>query len=162
HLEGRTLRQWMDQRSRGSAPALPERDDMLPWLTSPSLVIDLMIPVVRALSCAHKQGLVHRDLKPSNIFLTDAGKVVVLDFGIAKQRDAHELSMVAAFEEPLAESAEMTQAGVILGTMPYMSPEQWRAEDLDARSDLWAVGIILYQLITGTHPLRPRALRRYS
>src|SRR6185503_14256243 len=82
YLEGRTLRDWMAQRERpgGSGP-LP-----------PSLAVEIMIPVVRALGCAHKLGIVHRDLKPENILLTDAGPVKVLDFGIAKQLEAREIS----------------------------------------------------------------------
>ena len=111
-----------------------------------------MLPVVRALVCAHQLGIVHRDLKPENIFLTGAGRVVVLDFGIAKRLEASELSALPSSARPPETSAELTQEGALLGTLPYMSPEQLRTEEIDARSDLWAVGIILFELVTGAHP----------
>jgi WD40 repeat protein/serine/threonine protein kinase len=155
YLEGRTLREWMALRDRPAAPEPPPEDKRSPVLVSPSLAVELMLPVVRALSCAHQLGIVHRDLKPENIFLTDAGRVVVLDFGIAKRLDASELSEVHASARPPETSAGLTQKGALLGTLPYMSPEQLRSEDIDPRSDLWTVGIILYELVTGAHP-RPR------
>jgi len=145
YLEGRTLREWMAQRDPSSG------------LVSPSLAVELMLPVVRALSCAHQLGIVHRDLKPENIFLTGAWRVVVLDFGIAKRLDANDISAINTSATPLEQIAEVTQEGSLVGTLPYMSPEQLRAEDIDARSDLWAVGIILYELVTGGHPLSYRS-----
>jgi WD40 repeat protein/serine/threonine protein kinase len=153
YLEGRTLRAWMAQREPAGTPEPPEGKPTLPGLTSPSLAVELMIPVVRALSCAHKLGIVHRDLKPENILLTDAGPVKVLDFGIAKRLEASELSAIVALEEPLARGVGLTQEGALMGTLPYMSPEQWRSEEIDPRSDLWAVGIILFELCIGGHPL---------
>jgi len=149
HLEGRTLREWMAQRDPSSG------------CVSPSLAVELMLPVVRALVCAHQLGIVHRDLKPENIFLTGAGRVVVLDFGIAKRLDASDLSAINTAARPLdragdrasEQTAEVTQEGSLVGTLPYMSPEQLRAEDIDVRSDQWAVGIILYELVMGGHPL---------
>jgi WD40 repeat protein len=147
YLEGRTLREWLAQRDPSSG------------LVSPGLAVELMLPVVRALACAHELGIVHRDLKPENIFLTSAGRVVVLDFGIAKRLDATERSVVplAARRHDLGGSAGLTQDGALIGTPPYMSPEQLRAEDIDPRSDLWAAGIILYELVTGAHPLSQRS-----
>jgi WD40 repeat protein/serine/threonine protein kinase len=147
YLEGRTLRDAMAERaSTGPMP--------------PSLAVELMLPVVRALGCAHQLGIVHRDLKPENILLTDAGRVVVLDFGIAKRLDAQELTKITASEAPLAGGTGLTQEGALLGTLPYMSPEQLRSEDIDPRSDLWAVGIILYELCTGAHPVEPLTMVR--
>jgi WD40 repeat protein len=146
YLEGRTLREWMAQRDPSSEPV------------SPSLAVELLLPVVRALSCAHQLGIVHRDLKPENIFLTEAGRVVVLDFGIAKRIEAHKISAINATARRLAKSAGLTQDGALIGTLPYMSPEQLRAEDVDARSDLWTVGILLYELVTGAHPLTYRSV----
>jgi WD40 repeat protein len=141
YLEGRTLREWMAQRDPASGPV------------SPSLAVELMLPVVRALACAHQLGIIHRDLKPENIFLTEAGRVVVLDFGIAKRTEASRLSALNALAGLLPSGPGLTQDGALLGTLPYMSPEQLRAEDVDARSDLWAVGILLFELVTGGHPL---------
>jgi len=144
YLEGRTLRDWMSDRDASSVP--------------PSLAVELMLPVVRALSCAHQLGIVHRDLKPENIFLTDAGRVVVLDFGIAKRLEASKISAINLSARLLANRAGLTQDGALVGTLPYMSPEQLRSEDADARSDLWAVGIVLYELVTGAHPLTYRSV----
>ncbi|HEX3473721.1 MAG TPA: protein kinase [Kofleriaceae bacterium] len=147
YLEGRTLREWMAQRAPASAPV------------SPSLAVELMLPVVRALACAHALGIVHRDLKPENIFLTRAGRVVVLDFGIAKRLDASEHAGVHGSARPddrphdPGPRAGLTQAGALLGTPSYMSPEQLRGEAIDARSDLWTVGVLLHELVTGAHPL---------
>jgi WD40 repeat protein len=146
YLEGRTLREWMAQRDSSSG------------LVSPSLAVELLLPVVRALSCAHQLGIVHRDLKPENIFLTGAGRVVVLDFGIAKRLEASELSAINATARPLERGARLTQEGALLGTLPYMSPEQLHSKDVDARSDLWTVGILLYELVTGSHPLTYRSV----
>jgi WD40 repeat protein/serine/threonine protein kinase len=157
YIEGRTLRAWMAQRAYPAPPELSERKDKDPpsGLMSPSLAVELMMPVVRALDCAHQLGIVHRDLKPENILLTDAGRVVVLDFGIAKRLEAGEISMITALETAPEKGTGLTQQGTLMGTLPYMSPEQWRSEEIDPRSDLWAVGIMLYELCTGEHPLAP-------
>jgi WD40 repeat protein/tRNA A-37 threonylcarbamoyl transferase component Bud32 len=148
YLEGRTLRDWMRSRAR------PEEGSPAASV-APSLAVEVMIPVVRALGCAHHLGIVHRDLKPENIFMTDAGRVVVLDFGIAKQIDAKDISTATGKEEPIIKGAGMTEQGALMGTLPYMSPEQWATEGVDLRSDLWAVGIMLHELVTGEHPLSP-------
>ncbi|HEX6245202.1 MAG TPA: serine/threonine-protein kinase, partial [Polyangiales bacterium] len=146
YLEGRTLRDWMAQRDPSSGPV------------SPSLAVELMLPVVRALARAHQLGIVHRDLKPENIFLTEAGRVVVLDFGIAKRTEPSRISALNALAGLLPSGPGLTQEGALLGTLPYMSPEQLRAEEVDARSDLWTVGILLYELVTGAHPLTYRSV----
>ena len=129
--------------------------------------VELMVPVVRALACAHGQNIVHRDLKPENIVLTDSGTIKVLDFGIAKVLQGNEpapraAAAAAAASAPGmprgADGTDLTQAGSILGTVPYMAPEQWAgATDIDHRADLWAVGIMLYQMLAGQHPLAPLA-----
>jgi serine/threonine protein kinase len=121
-------------------------------------VLELVIPVVRALVCAHAQGIVHRDLKPENVFLCGNGTVKVLDFGIAKaMTDIIHSSISLATSASLLELEEriVTEQGALLGTLPYMSPEQWGTDEIDERTDLWAVGIMLYEMLAGEHPLAP-------
>ncbi len=155
YLEGRTLRDWLEQRRRAD-PGASSPDAAGPGEpVSPGLAVDLMLPVVRALACAHAQGIVHRDLKPANIVLTDAGPIKVLDFGIAKRLDAADLSALTATEEADTAVGELTRPGELLGTLPYMAPEQWRGEEVDPRTDLWAVGVLLFRLVAGAHPLAP-------
>lgn len=132
HIEGSSLRAWMEQRAGSPVPL--------------DVVLDLVVPIVRALECAHEEGVVHRDLKPENVLISNAGTIKVLDFGIAKQLGA-----------PRG-AGETTQHDGILGTLPYMAPEQQRGEEVDAQADLWAVGIVLYELCTGAHPLAPLSM----
>ncbi|WP_248913793.1 protein kinase domain-containing protein [Polyangium aurulentum] len=144
YIQGRTLRAAMAERAHDTA----------------AVTIEVMLPVVRALACAHEMGLIHRDLKPENILLGDDGAVKVVDFGIAKQVS---MAQAAALPDARAihrEDTALTQDGALVGTMPYMSPEQWLEEPLDARSDIWAAGIILFELSTGAHPLEPPSLSR--
>ncbi|MDI3290305.1 protein kinase [Polyangium sp. 15x6] len=162
HLEGRTLSAFLAQREAPGAFEPRSPADTRSGRVSPSLAVELVLPVVRALSCAHQLGIVHRDLKPDNIFLTAAGHIKVLDFGIAKRVEAEELSAITVSRQPRIKGAGLTEDGALLGTLPYMSPEQWRAEDIDARSDIWAVGIILFELCTGAHPLAPATLFQLS
>lgn len=122
--------------------------------------VQLMTPVVRALVCAHEHKLVHRDLKPGNIFLTSAGAIKVLDFGVAKylQRElprGQREPLTGTMSLPSLAGSEHTGHGVLVGTMPFMSPEQWNADPVDHRTDLWAVGIMLYMMVVG----RPRSTR---
>ncbi|WP_437995523.1 protein kinase [Sorangium sp. So ce185] len=159
YVKGRTLREWMSQREHPSASGSPIAHTP-PGPLSPSLAVELMIPVVRALACAHDLGIVHRDLKPENIALEDSGSIKVLDFGIAKQIEAERISMFTGVRMVLAGGARPSAQSTILGTPRYMSPEQLRGGDIDARSDLWAVGIILHELVTGAHPLDPFSAAR--
>ena len=128
--------------------------------------VELMVPVVRALACAHEQGIVHRDLKPENIIVTDSGSIKVLDFGIAKvlQGDEPPEAPAPNGQPRLPNIAELggddvsnlTRNGSIMGTMAYMSPEQWGiGVTIDHRTDIWAVGIMLFRMIAGKHPLDP-------
>ena len=129
----------------------------------PARAVELMLPVVRALVCAHEQGIVHRDLKPDNVFVTESGAVKVLDFGIAKVvQGKSEPSAPAPASLPLdigvpeSNSDEKTRANAVVGTAKYMSPEQWGiGVDIDHRTDIWAAGIMLFQMLAGRHPLPP-------
>jgi serine/threonine-protein kinase len=122
-VEGETLR---DEIGRGPA--------------SVARTIETGVAVARALAAAHDRGVVHRDLKPENLIRTPAGDVKILDFGLARLRDV---------PAPLA---QLTDDGSLLGTPAYMSPEQIRGEPVDGRSDLFALGVVLYELASGVHP----------
>ena len=144
YLEGVQLRELM--RGRGFAP---------------SRVVELIAPVVRAVNAAHSAGIVHRDLKPENIIVTLDGTIKVLDFGIAKALLDPEAQPRRATESDLAHMGETHPTGMssIVGTPQYMSPEQFGMATVDHRSDLWAIGVIMFELLTGRHPLAPFSLQ---
>ncbi|WP_437953966.1 serine/threonine-protein kinase [Sorangium sp. So ce296] len=147
YIEGQSLRGWMEQRRPAGAG---EEASTAPL--PPGLAVDMMVPVVRALASAHASGIVHRDLKPENIMLDASGAIKVVDFGIARLRD-DEASLAA--EGSFAGDARLTPDGGMIGTLPYMSPEQWRGVEIDPSSDIWAVGVMLHELVLGAHPLAP-------
>ncbi len=114
-------------------------------------LLDLSIPVADALAAAHERRIAHRDLKPDNVMVDDEGRVKMLDFGLAKLI----AKPVANDSETL--TATLTQAGGIVGTVPYMSPEQVLGRSADARSDIFSFGVMLYQMATGRRPFRGEA-----
>ncbi len=118
-------------------------------------VVDLILPVARALQRAHGLGIVHRDLKPENVLVTDAGQVKVLDFGIAKALGDNGESSVDPSRSAPPEGLQQTADGAIVGTLPYMAPEQMGVAPIDHRTDLWALGIIAFELLAGRHPIQP-------
>jgi hypothetical protein len=131
-VEGPTL---ADRIAQGALPV----DEALP----------IAMQIAEALEAAHEQGIVHRDLKPANIKVRPDGTVKVLDFGLAKALEAASAVRASGTQSPTITSPAMTQAGIILGTAAYMSPEQAKGKAVDKRSDVWAFGAVLYEMLAG-------------
>ncbi|PWT80117.1 MAG: hypothetical protein C5B57_12730 [Blastocatellia bacterium] len=119
-------------------------------------VLNMAIQLVEGLAAAHTKGIVHRDIKPANIFVTRDGRLKILDFGLAKLRPVLEPIATIDSVEPatigVGESQELTAGGHVVGTVAYMSPEQARGDEVDSRTDLFSVGVVLYELFTGQRP----------
>jgi len=116
------------------------RDELARGPLTPARAVETMLAIARALAVAHERGVIHRDLKPENLMRTPAGDMKILDFGLARVHD------------PVSTDATLSADGSVLGTPAYMSPEQIRGKTVDARADLFALGVVLYELLTGVNP----------
>src|SRR5687767_5937190 len=130
-LEGETLR----ERLRNGA--VPERE-----------AIDYAVQIARGLAAAHERGIVHRDLKPENLFLTRDRRVKILDFGVAK------LIRTGGADEATVIADAQTELGVVVGTVGYMAPEQIRGEPIDHRADIFALGVVIHEMLSGKRPFQ--------
>jgi len=132
---------------------LVEGDDLSQRIAKGAIPLDEALPIAKqiadALEAAHEQGIIHRDLKPANIKVRSDGTVKVLDFGLAKAMEPAAGSSPNLSMSPTITTPAMTQAGMILGTVAYMSPEQARGKTVDKRADIWAFGCVVYEMLTG-------------
>jgi eukaryotic-like serine/threonine-protein kinase len=143
-LEGETLREWIE-----SSLALSEASRV-------TEIVSLGAQIADGLDAAHRRGIIHRDIKPANIFITNRGEAKILDFGVAKfveseapETAAENESREQTGKHPASPEMSLTQTGDSMGTPSYLSPEQVRREELDARTDLFSFGLVLYEMITG-------------
>ncbi len=135
---------------------LVDGEDLSQRIAREAIPLDEALPIARqiaqALEAAHEQGIIHRDLKPANIKLRADGTVKVLDFGLARAGAAGASAVEALNSPTFMSPAALTMGGMILGTASYMAPEQARGKTVDKRADIWAFGVVLYEMITGRRP----------
>jgi serine/threonine protein kinase len=140
--------------TRALVMELVEGEDLAQRIARGAIPIDEALPIAKqiaeALEAAHEQGIIHRDLKPANIKVRSDGTVKVLDFGLAKAMEPTGAMSPNVSQSPTITTPAMTQAGMILGTAAYMSPEQARGKTVDKRADIWAFGAVLFEMLTGT------------
>ena len=148
YLEGQTLKQ------RLVAPVYDQRpgDAAHRAALQTKTLLHLAIQITDALEAAHAKGIVHRDIKPGNIFVTEHGQAKILDFGLAKLTGFGKEAVAAETPTASREEEQVTTPGAVMGTIAYMSPEQARGEELDARTDLFSFGTVLYEMATGKQP----------
>ena len=129
-------------------------EDLSRRIARGAVPVDEALPIAKqvaeALEAAHEHGIIHRDLKPANIKIRADGTVKVLDFGLAKAMEPVAGSSASMSMSPTITTPAMTQAGMILGTAAYMSPEQARGSTVDKRADVWAFGVVLWEMLTGS------------
>jgi TolB-like protein/tetratricopeptide (TPR) repeat protein/tRNA A-37 threonylcarbamoyl transferase component Bud32 len=142
-LEGKTLREKLDE---GGLPT--------------KMMLEIGIQIARGLAAAHEKGIIHRDLKPENLFITRDDRVKILDFGLAKLKYAQDRSLVSGDGPTMAlkSSDKQTEAGMVMGTVAYMSPEQAQGLPLDSRSDLFSLGVVLWEMVTGARPFQRESM----
>jgi serine/threonine protein kinase len=137
-LEGKTLKQLI-----GTEPLRTEQ------------ILDIGMQIAEALEAAHRNGIIHRDVKPANIFVSEQGHTKLLDFGVVKvSRQVETVSNASAVPNSSSFEEHLTGTGVAVGTAAYMSPEQVRGEEVDARTDLFSLGVVLYEMATGIRPFK--------
>ncbi|MBK6725015.1 MAG: serine/threonine protein kinase [Acidobacteria bacterium] len=135
-IDGRTWREHLDETDSSRLKA----------------ILDTAIQVAEALAAAHNAGITHRDIKPENIMVRRDGYAKILDFGLAKL--AEEPGFIGTGSEDRTRVQVKTRSGIIMGTVSYMSPEQARGKPTDTRTDLWSLGVVIYEMLTGQLPFR--------